>query len=175
MMMKAVITTSVLLNLPLCPHDQQRCHGKRRFLGQSLIAHLSCLVASHNKHFGFYSHGKEQATQLAPAKVWKPVYEECMQLYPSSPFVEETWGGRSRQTFKGLKACTSNDEFSNKASLQFAKVMETLNCTHGHATRNVLKRRKSITNRCSTTFFLFLFLFSFGTYDSYPLIHHVFW
>ena len=54
-----------------------------------------------------------------------------------------------RETSKEIKTNTSNDDNSNKTTLQCDEVLEQLKCTDGHAARNVFKKRQSIIDRCS--------------------------
>jgi hypothetical protein len=135
------------LSLPPRPSKAPRREKVSRPIVDSL--HLSCLVASYNVHFAKYCKGRKQVTQLVPSLVWKEVFKEYKEHYTNSPFVEETLKARLRETLKEIKTGTSNDDNSNKATLQCDEVLEQLKCTDGHAARNVLKRRQSIIDRCS--------------------------
>ena len=137
------------LSLPPRPSKAPRREKGSRPIVDSL--HLSCLVASYNVHFAKYCKGRKQVTQLVPSIVWKEVFKEYKEHYSNSPFVEETLKDRLRETLKEIKTGTSNDDNSNKATLQCDEVLEQLKCTDGHAARNVLKRRQSIIDRCSPT------------------------
>ena len=113
--------------------------------------HLSCLVAFYNIHFAKYCKGHKQVTQLVLSFVWKEVFQKYKDHYIDSPFVEETFKNRLREALKEIKTSTSNEDNSNKATLQCDEVLEQLQCTDGHAARNVLKRRQSIIYRCSSS------------------------
>ena len=77
------------------------------------------------------------------------MFQKYKDHYIDSPFVEETFKNRLREALKEIKTSTSNEDNSNKATLQCDEVLEQSQCTDGHAARNVLKRRQSIIDRCS--------------------------
>src|ERR1700737_3431555 len=118
------------LSLPPRPSKAPRREKGSRPIVDSL--HLSCLVASYNIHFAKYCRGRKQVTQLVPSLVWKKVFKEYKNHYTNSLFVEETLKDHLREALKKIKTCTSNEDNSNKATLQCNEVLEQLKCTDGH-------------------------------------------
>ena len=117
------------LSLPPCPSKAPRREKGSRPIVNYL--HLSCLVASYNVHFAKYCKDRKQVTQLVHSLVWKEVFKEYKEHNTNSHFVEETLNDRSRETLKEIKIGTSNDDISNKATLQCDEVLEQLKCSDG--------------------------------------------
>ena len=59
------------------------------------------------------------------------MFKEYKEHNTNSHFVEETLNDRSRETLKEIKIGTSNDDISNKATLQCDEVLEQLKCSDG--------------------------------------------
>jgi hypothetical protein len=69
--------------------------------------HLSTLLAAHGRHFAKYSEGRTNVTQLVPKVVWRSVYKEFLEVYPSFEFAEETLKKKLTDEIKSLRTGTS--------------------------------------------------------------------
>ena len=79
--------------------------------------HLSTLLASYNHHFGLYSEGRKNVSQLIPGAVWRSVYKDFMEKYPTATFAEDTLKKKVADELKSAKTGTSNTG-DGKASLK---------------------------------------------------------
>jgi hypothetical protein len=75
--------------------------------------------------------------------VWKQIYIDYQTTHPDSYLVEETFKNRLWDILKELKTKTSNQEASEKATLQCDQMFKHLKATTRHVTRNVKETSKS--------------------------------